>query len=132
MRTRPFVLEVGVQIGMLIHGKTMAMDRVDEVVTLGDTEIWEITNFSGIAHPFHIHDGPFLILRRDGVPPSPCEAGWKDVVVNPDEVMRVIKQFVDYADSETPYMYHCHLLEHEDAGMMGQFTVLEHVQPTID
>ena len=52
------------------------------------------------------------------------ERGFKDTVrVNAGEVVRVIARFEDYADAEIPYMFHCHILEHEDNGMMGQFTV---------
>lgn len=109
-----------------INGKRMDMGRIDEVVMLGDVEIWEITNAGGQPHPFHIHDIQFLILDRDGVPPSPSESGWKDtVLVNVNETVRFITQFTTYANSTIPYMYHCHILEHEDGGMMGQFVVAD-------
>lgn len=109
-----------------INGKLMDMKRIDEVVTLGDIEIWELTNVGGQMHPFHIHDIQFLILDRDGVPPPASEAGWKDTVpVYPNETVRFITQFNTYADSTVPFMYHCHILEHEDRGMMGQFIVVE-------
>lgn len=109
-----------------INGKLMDMKRIDEVVTLGDIEIWELTNIGGQMHPFHIHDIQFLILDRDGVPPAASEAGWKDTVpVYPNETVRFITQFNTYADPTVPFMYHCHILEHEDRGMMGQFIVVE-------
>ena len=83
-----------------------------------------ITNNSGLAHPFHIHDIQFYILDRNGSPPPPNEQGLKDVVlVEANETVRFITKFEDFADAEVPYMYHCHILEHEDRGMMGQFTV---------
>jgi blue copper oxidase len=108
-----------------INDKVMDMNRIDEVVRLGDTEIWVISNKADMAHPFHIHDIQFQILDRDGKAPSAGEDGWKDtVLVLPGETVRVITRFDDFADSETPYMYHCHILEHEDAGMMGQFVVI--------
>ncbi|MEM7344174.1 MAG: multicopper oxidase domain-containing protein [Chloroflexota bacterium] len=109
-----------------INGKLMDMGRIDEVVTLGDVEIWEVTNIGGQAHPFHIHDIQFLILDRDGVPPEANEAGWKDtVLIGVNETVRFITQFTTYANPDVPYMYHCHILEHEDGGMMGQFIVIE-------
>lgn len=109
-----------------INGKLMSMERVDEVVQLGDIEIWEIVNRGGQAHPFHIHDVQFLVLDRNGVPPHPGEAGWKDtVLVKTNERVRFITQFETYADPDIPYMYHCHILEHEDGGMMGQFLVVD-------
>ncbi len=107
-----------------INGKAMDMNRIDEVVRVGTTEIWQLENRSMMAHPFHIHDVQFRILDRDGAPPPPWEMGLKDtVVVNPDERVRLLLQFADYSDPDLPYMYHCHVLEHEDSGMMGQFVV---------
>ena len=124
-RTRPFVLEMGFSGKMKINGKSMDMNRIDEIIKLNDTEIWEVTNHSDIPHPFHVHDIQFLILTRDGSPPPENEAGWKDtVLVMPRETVRVITHFSDFADPVKPYMFHCHILEHEDAGMMGQFVVV--------
>lgn len=109
----------------LINGKAMAMDEINEVVPIGSTEIWEIHNDSMMMHPFHIHHGQFQILDRDGVPPSPEEMGYKDTVkVGPGQLLRFIMRFENFSDSDTAYMYHCHILEHEDNGMMGQFTVV--------
>lgn len=111
---------------MLINGRSMNMRRIDERVRLGDVEVWRIRNFVGRPHPFHVHLVQFLVLDRDGRPPSPQESGWKDtVLVEPGETVNVIMKFARYADPDTPYMYHCHILEHEDRGMMGQFVVEE-------
>lgn len=121
VKTRRFVLGTS-----SINGKMMDMERIDEVVRLGDIEIWEITNPSATYHPFHVHDVQFQILDRDGDLPPPHERGWKDtVIVGQGETVRVIMRFTDYADPDMPYMYHCHILEHEDMGMMGQFVVIE-------
>lgn len=110
---------------MGINGRPMSMDRIDFEVPLGSTEIWEIRNTSPFSHPFHIHGIQFRVLDRDGAPPLPQELGLKDtVLVDPGSVVRIITEFSDYTDSKQPYMYHCHILEHEDAGMMGQFTVV--------
>lgn len=133
VKTRVFNLEMQMGMGMMsgggnshsINGKVMEMTRIDEVVKLGDTEIWELRNVSMMPHPFHMHDVQFQILDRSGRSPAANEHGRKDVVlVNPDEVVRIIMRFEDYADPEAPFMYHCHILEHEDAGMMGQFVVV--------
>ena len=124
-RTRAFKLEMGFSGPMKINGQSMDMNRIDQTVKLNDTEIWEIRNSSDFPHPFHIHDIQFLILTRDGSPPAENEAGWKDtVLVMPHETVRIIAHFSDYADPDKPYMFHCHVLEHEDAGMMGQFVVV--------
>ncbi|MDA3938568.1 MAG: multicopper oxidase domain-containing protein [Spirochaetia bacterium] len=122
--TRKFVMQTGMGT-FSINGKKMDMSRIDEIVKLGNTEIWEIYNrpmgMMQIPHSFHIHDVQFLILDRNGVPPSPAESGWKDTVLLwPGETVRFITKFEDYTGL---YMYHCHFLEHEDDGMMGQFEV---------
>jgi len=78
-----------------------------------------------MAHPMHIHDIQFRILSRNGRSPEVNERGLKDtVLVNPRETVRVMTRFEHYADETVPYMYHCHILEHEDQGMMGQFVVV--------
>jgi FtsP/CotA-like multicopper oxidase with cupredoxin domain len=108
-----------------INGKAMKMNRVNEVVQKGVDEIWEVSNASSLAHPFHIHNTQFRILDRNGQAPAAGEQGLKDtVLVNPDERVRILIRFDHYSDPDMPYMYHCHILEHEDAGMMGQFTVV--------
>lgn len=113
-------------LGIPINGKTMDMARIDEVVRLGDIEIWEVTNRGGQPHPFHVHLVQFQILDRNGRPPSAAERGWKDtVLVPPGDLVRIIMRFERYADPQVPYMYHCHIMEHEDNGMMGQFLVVE-------
>ena len=123
VRTRAFELDMGLK--HTINGVKMDMERVDEVVPEGQTEIWEITNKSWMAHPFHVHDTQFRILDRDGKAPHLREAGLKDTVVAyPKETVRILVRFDDYTDPALPYMYHCHMLEHEDHGMMGQFTVV--------
>ena len=133
VKTRRFVLEMtmgpmmmlGIGNSHTINDKAMEINRIDEVVKRGDTEIWEIGNTSPLPHPFHIHDVQFQILDRNGKQPHAGERGLKDtVLVYPGEMVRVIAKFTDYADPNHPYMYHCHILEHEDAGMMGQFTVV--------
>ncbi|MBK8950303.1 MAG: multicopper oxidase domain-containing protein [Flavobacteriales bacterium] len=110
-----------------INGNLFDMDMINETIQLGATEIWEFQNNTGVTHPIHIHDIQFNILERDGVAPDPWESGWKDVVMVPglQGSVRVITRFDDFADPEMPYMYHCHLLMHEDEGMMGQFLVVD-------
>ena len=104
----------------------MAIDYINERVPLNTTEIWEVRNRSPMMHPFHIHNGQFQLLDRNGTPPPASEMGWKDTVrVDPGEVVRLIMRFTDYTDANNPYMYHCHILEHEDRGMMGQFVLVD-------
>jgi hypothetical protein len=99
---------------------------INEVIPLNNIEIWTLTNQSGIAHPFHIHMVQFYVLDRNGVPPPLNESGRKDVVlVKPQETVRIITKFENFSNDEIPYMYHCHMLMHEDEGMMGQFLVID-------
>jgi len=108
-----------------IDGVRMDMARIDEVVEVGDTEVWEVENTSGTPHNFHVHDVRFRILEYAGEPPPPALSGLKDTVyVPPGETVRFATAFEDYTDPAVPYMFHCHLLEHEDRGMMGQFIVV--------
>ena len=130
---RQFLLEMGMGRGMMmgggggftINGLEMDMNRIDEVVKMGESEIWEIGNAGPMPHPFHVHNTQFRILSRNGRSPAAHEAGLKDtVLVAPGERVQILVRFDHYADPERPYMFHCHILEHEDAGMMGQFTVV--------
>ena len=119
--TRSFVLE-----GREINGKRMDMSRIDEVVHVGNTEIWEVHSSQPIPHSFHIHDVQFRILTVDGAPSPPQLAGPKDTIyLMPNVRYRLLVRFEDYSDPAVPFMYHCHMLLHEDEGMMGQFVVIE-------
>ncbi|MFD1211695.1 multicopper oxidase family protein [Arthrobacter sp. GCM10027362] len=118
--SRSFVLN-----GRHINGRQMDHNRIDTVVGAGTTEIWTVSNTHNQPHNFHIHDVRFRILDVDGAAPPPELAGLKDTVFLPVRTTaRLAVPFGRYADAATPYMYHCHLLWHEDEGMMGQFTVV--------
>lgn len=109
-----------------INGLRMDMDRIDAAIQVDTTEIWEVVNTHTQPHNFHVHDVQFQILDIDGSAPPPALAGWKDTVYTPPDVrFRLIMRFSRYTDPEVPYMYHCHLLWHEDQGMMGQFVVVD-------
>jgi FtsP/CotA-like multicopper oxidase with cupredoxin domain len=114
-----------------INGLEMDMARIEEVVRVGDTEIWEVENTTGTPHSFHVHDVRFRVIEYAGGPPPPALSGLKDTVyVPPGETVRFVTAFEDYSDPDTPYMFHCHLLEHEDRGMMGQSVVVQPGQDT--
>jgi len=108
------------------------MNRIDVQVREGATEIWDITNYAtDFSHSFHIHGIQFRVLDRSrhGTPlPLPgLETGWKDtVVVHPEERIRVIGRFNDLSGL---YMFHCHVLQHENRGMMGTFLVTGDTRP---
>ncbi|WP_330231791.1 multicopper oxidase domain-containing protein [Nocardia sp. NBC_00508] len=108
-----------------INGMPMAMDRIDFAVTRGTAETWVVRNIDGMPHNFHIHDVQFRVLAVDDGPPPAALTGPKDTVfLPPNGTMRLAMRFDGPADPDSPYMYHCHLLWHEDLGMMGQFVVV--------
>lgn len=114
-----------IQGPFMINNQMYDMNTINFTIPLGNTEIWTLTNQTPIAHPFHIHNTSFTILDVNGVPPPAHLAGKKDVVLVPAGMgtVRFIARFEDFCDSTYPYMYHCHMLPHEDHGMMGQFIV---------
>ncbi|MBS4070498.1 Multicopper oxidase with three cupredoxin domains (includes cell division protein FtsP and spore coat protein CotA) [Algoriphagus boritolerans DSM 17298 = JCM 18970] len=127
-KTRPFKLTMSMgnsREGMhQINGKVFDSDRIDEIVNLGSTEIWEFDNTDGDeAHPMHVHGVHFQILSRTGGRNTilPQESGWKDtVLVAPKEKVLVILKF----EHKGKFVVHCHNLEHEDDGMMLNFEVI--------
>ena len=102
-----------------INGRAFDPARIDVETKLGTTEIWEITSI-GMAHPFHIHGAQFRILSIEGAQPPAHLTGWKDTVLVEDKA-ELLVAFSQSATREHPFMYHCHILEHEDAGLMGQY-----------
>lgn len=107
-----------------IGGKTFEMERIDEVVQAGTTEIWEFDNRNGEEiHPMHIHGVQFQLLDRTGGRNTiiATEKAWKDtVLVMAGEKVRVIMTFPDY---KGVFVFHCHNLEHEDDGMMLNYRI---------
>lgn len=110
----------------LINDTPFHMDSINQIVHLNDIEIWTLTNSTMVAHPFHIHDIEFFVVDINGNPPPPEYAGLKDVIlVQPNDTVRFITKFETFANDSVPYMYHCHLLHHEDDGMMHAFLVID-------
>ena len=118
---------------MFLNGRTFDMESVseDERVMLGTTEVWEFVNDSPMAHPMHVHNLQFRVIERSGVSGTAGDAaglragftdqGLKDVVlVLPGERVKVLMKFADHTGL---YLYHCHILEHEDLGMMRNYRV---------
>jgi spore coat protein A len=109
--------ELGDHKGWLINDASFDAGRIDADVSLGELEVWRIV--SDLHHPVHVHLDPFQVLSRQGEPPRPEDAGWKDTVdVLPNEYVDVAVRFTDYAGK---YPLHCHNLEHEDMAMMATF-----------
>lgn len=119
---REFTLNHGMGQGMvfLINGKTYEHHRIDTQVKVGTTEDWVITNTGSMAHPFHVHVNKFQIISRNEQPVP--YAAWKDVVsISPGESVRLRMSFRDYSGKT---VYHCHVLDHEDRGMMGILDII--------
>ena len=110
----------------LMNGEKYDMNVINMTTTLNTVMTWTITNQSMMPHPFHIHGNHFYVLSINGSTPAANLQGRKDVVVVPPNggVVKLITKYNDYGDSQTPFMFHCHILSHEDNGMMGQFIVV--------
>lgn len=121
------------QMNWLMADRTFEMEGVaaDESVVAGSTHIWEFVNTSNpmgmaMAHPIHIHGRQFRVMSRSGAATNPLNEGFNDsgptdtVLVLPGQTVRVQVTF-----SRLPglYLYHCHILEHEDMGMMRNFRI---------
>jgi blue copper oxidase len=133
-RERPRQIRLSMMRGQVfLNGRTFEMESVaeDERVRLGATEVWEFVNDTPMAHPMHLHNLHFKVIQRTGAAGSVADAaglsagftdeGLKDVVlVLPGERVRVLMKFEDYTGL---YLYHCHILEHEDLGMMRNYLV---------
>jgi spore coat protein A, manganese oxidase len=122
--TRSFTLSKNATGLWVINGQPFDSRRVGASPRLEDVEIWRFINQSGMTHPIHIHDVMFQVLSVNGRPPSTGSGydGWKDTIQVPGwgEVQAIAK-FTDYLGL---YVIHCHILEHEDRGMMAQFKVM--------
>lgn len=104
-----------------INGRRFDIDRIDLAVPAGAVEIWRFVNATGMAHPMHVHGVQMSLIARDGSVPAPHEQGLRDTfIVDAMQTVSVAVQ-TPLVASSVPLMFHCHILEHEDAGMMGQF-----------
>jgi FtsP/CotA-like multicopper oxidase with cupredoxin domain len=129
MTRRQFVLDCEMHTGylhhgaagmrMTINGKTHDLSRIDASVKLGTTEVWEIVS-KRMAHAFHTHGASFRVLSINDEAPPAHLAGWKDVILVEDRA-NLLVAFHQPAPRRHPFMFHCHILEHEDAGLMGQY-----------
>ncbi len=144
VKTRDFTLSEkldaqGHSLGVRINEKGYD-DPVTEIVKLGTTEKWRFINTTDDAHPMHLHLVQFQVLQRQGYnlpafettgqlqfvgnprPPAPNEAGWKDTaIVNPRDVLTILARFEGFTGR---YVFHCHMLEHEDNDMMRPYEVV--------
>ena len=113
--------EPGPPLYLAIDGKHWDPDRIDQTVKLGALEEWTIKNTSSHWHPFHIHINDFQVISING---EPVDApGWYDTVSVPAQgEIQILHRFLDFTGK---YVFHCHILMHEDAGMMAVVEVVE-------
>lgn len=105
-----------------INGQAFDMSRIDMSVKRGEMEHWSVSA-DMMMHPFHVHGVAFQVLRENGRAPKAQNTGWKDTILI-DGQADILMRFDRPASESLPYMFHCHILEHEDGGMMGQFAVV--------
>jgi FtsP/CotA-like multicopper oxidase with cupredoxin domain len=134
-RSRAFEITMQ-RMAWFLNGRTFEMEDTtrNEVVKLGDLEVWEFVNQRGgmgMIHPMHVHNVQFQVVERQVLPVLAdqwetvrggyVDEGWKDtVLLMPGERVKVLLKFEDY---EGLYLYHCHNLEHEDLGLMRNYRV---------
>ena len=102
-----------------IDGKEFAPDRVDQTIPSGTIEEWTITNTSPMDHPIHLHVWPMQVIEAGGKPIE--QPTWQDVVNVP--ARSNVKVRILFDDFTGRSVYHCHILDHEDLGMMGVIDV---------
>ncbi len=104
-----------------INGQTFDSNRIDAQPKLGTTETWSFTNKSGASHVIHIHDVDQQLVSRNGVAPARYELMKESWTLDVGETV-VLR--LKLTDNLGKFVFHCHILEHEDAAMMDQFEVV--------
>jgi len=108
-----------------VNGKAFALDEPGFAAERGQLLRWRLSEASDrMPHPVHVHGCQFRIVSQNGEPPEAYRAGWKDIApISGGGFSDILVSFPHRAGPDAPYMAHCHILEHEDSGMMAQFTV---------
>jgi len=108
-----------------MNGKAFDMQQIDFDMPLHKYQRWVFDEGTDrMMHPMHVHGCRFRVLAMAGKPPPEHLSGWKDTVeLAASARSEILVRFDHPAAAATPYMTHCHILEHEDTGMMAQFTV---------
>ncbi|MBX7207847.1 MAG: sulfatase-like hydrolase/transferase [Verrucomicrobiaceae bacterium] len=124
--------------GFTFNNISYSPNVMNHTIPLNAIERWNISAGNIFGHSLHIHDIKFKIIERYSTAPGTAgsqvtsnglaagyESGWKDTVYIPRaEGVSVVMKFDDFASNVNPYMFHCHFMNHEDGGMMGQFLVV--------
>lgn len=114
-----FTMTMGMRGGRMMDmgfdGRAFDIDRIDQGVDAGIVEDWTISNPTPMDHPFHLHVWPMQVIEANGQPVG--EPDWRDVVNVPAQGR--VRVLVDFSRNPGRSVYHCHILDHEDAGMMA-------------
>jgi FtsP/CotA-like multicopper oxidase with cupredoxin domain len=114
-------LQGGAGLTWTVNGQAFDPKRIDMTVPLGSTQTWLLVNLSTITHYIHIHEEQWHTIQVNGAKPPPWEDGLVDTwEIDPGQSVEVAAKFTDYTGA---FMLHCHMLDHEDHGMMAQFAV---------
>ena len=126
--TQTFAFGLGADAGRkgtvwTINGKPYDHMRVDATVELGSVQRWLLVNTSPLTHYIHLHEEAWRTITRNGQPPPAWEAGYQDTWrLDPGDTVEVAARITDYLG---PFLIHCHMLDHEDHGMMATFVVVK-------
>jgi FtsP/CotA-like multicopper oxidase with cupredoxin domain len=121
-RSWKFTVGTGFRPSWLVNGKTFDPARSDAFPVLDTTETWELHNATAVAHLVHLHHTDWYMLSRNGKRPPPWEQCLKETFfLDPGDRVVVAGHFSDYTGK---YVIHCHMLDHEDHGLMSQFDVV--------
>jgi FtsP/CotA-like multicopper oxidase with cupredoxin domain len=113
----------GFRTTWLLNGRTFNPARSDAFPALNTTETWELVNKTSVSHMMHIHHNDWYMLSRNGHPPKPWEDCLKETfLLEPHDRVLVAGRFADHTGK---FVIHCHMLDHEDHGLMGQFEVVK-------
>lgn len=109
---------------MTLHGHDWLINgeqhHRSEPVKAGELQVWDIVNETGMDHPFHLHGFFFQVLSRNDVAEASARRVWKDTINIPAKSsIKAIARF----DEPGRWMYHCHILEHAEGGMMGEVSI---------
>jgi FtsP/CotA-like multicopper oxidase with cupredoxin domain len=112
-------------MGFTINGREFDPGRVDTTVQAGSVEEWTLRNTSPMDHPVHLHVWPMQIVEEDGR--AAPAALWQDVVNVPARGTVVVR--IAFSGFAGRTVYHCHILDHEDRGMMGVIEAVRGASP---
>lgn len=112
----------GAATSWTINGQPYDHHRVDATVELGSVQRWLLVNTSPLTHYVHLHEEAWRTVSRNGQPPPAWEAGYQDTWrLDPGDSVEVAARMTDFLG---PFLIHCHMLDHEDHGMMATFEVV--------